>query len=273
VRAVRVVKLWRCPNGCRGILAPEKLAKLDTRRWCLACSARSPMLVERRMPSAITAAARRIERRKASDARAEDREAARARSARRVADAIAAAPPAYPGPWLLSWLPVLEQLPWPHKLRLNPAKFSIRTRRPPRGRVSVNAAGVVSPSSAATHTTGTAWAGNGYVTLTAGTDRAEALAILLHEVAHLAEWRDGHGRRWRSAYCAAAATLTGAPLDQADFTTYDQIDIAIAGRIRALHLDQLERPSVDAWRAIVFAQVPGGAVAEYLSHLQGRTKP
>lgn len=41
-------RLWRCPKCRAGILAPSKLRKIDTRRWCLECSGETGKLVERK---------------------------------------------------------------------------------------------------------------------------------------------------------------------------------------------------------------------------------
>lgn len=58
---------WRCPICQVAVLAPSRPRKLDVRRWCLECSAKSPRLVER-VPVALEA--KRKERKRAQAKRA-----------------------------------------------------------------------------------------------------------------------------------------------------------------------------------------------------------
>jgi len=41
------MRIWRCPECGSGVRAPSKLRKLDVRRWCLECSSKSTVLIER----------------------------------------------------------------------------------------------------------------------------------------------------------------------------------------------------------------------------------
>ena len=77
------MRIWRCPNCEAGVRAPARLVKMDTRRWCLACSAKSARLVERIIPSLVAQRERadvaRIDRKVArilsDDARRKEHEA------------------------------------------------------------------------------------------------------------------------------------------------------------------------------------------------------
>lgn len=55
--------------------------------------------------------------------------------------------------------------------------------------------------------------GSGRILVRVGDDFADALATLLHEMAHIAAWPEGdephHSRRWRLAYTAACLEVTG----------------------------------------------------------------
>lgn len=45
------MKIWRCPECGSGVRAPQQPRRNDTRRFCLDCSAQSPILVERICPA------------------------------------------------------------------------------------------------------------------------------------------------------------------------------------------------------------------------------
>lgn len=42
---------WQCPNGCPGVLGPQRPRKNNIVRYCLPCSAEAGVLVERSAPS------------------------------------------------------------------------------------------------------------------------------------------------------------------------------------------------------------------------------
>jgi len=47
-----MTRLWKCPECGKGLRAPGRLRKNDTRRYCLPCSAKTGKLVERVCPAA-----------------------------------------------------------------------------------------------------------------------------------------------------------------------------------------------------------------------------
>ncbi len=59
-------KRWVCPTCNTGILAPSKLRKMDSRRYCLKCSAKSTLLVERACPSREATASKKAKARNRS---------------------------------------------------------------------------------------------------------------------------------------------------------------------------------------------------------------
>lgn len=221
-----VARLWVCPAGRHpAVRGPERPRKNATCRFCLPCSAGSPALVERVAPALV----RRREASAASNA-------ARAVVLKdRVRAAAEVARTAYPVGWLREWHAVLGGLTtWGRGVGPDRVAATIRTARPRRlqvkgavqgrdvtdttGRVwpawSEIGAGVDGPvwmeEPPPLRTSGHAW-GHHRITLTAGTDRADALATLIHELAHCATGHeDGpHGDAWRSTFVAAAEELTG----------------------------------------------------------------
>lgn len=135
---------------------------------------------------------------------------------------------AYPKGWLREWLgPISRLRAWGVALTI---EMTVRERRP-RGPivqygsfVPQNGARVpdiasrieivgVSPA----WTTGRAWPiaiGRGRITMTVGTDRAQALEVLVHECAHIAAGPGtGHGERFHLLLVAATEELTGRRVD------------------------------------------------------------
>lgn len=80
----------------------------------------------------------------------------------------------------------------------------------------------------ACYSTGVAYPGLRRIVVTAGADVPEALATILHELAHQAAGRaeDHHGARWRRIYGQAVAEVTGIDLD-VEPLTYRQARQAI----------------------------------------------
>lgn len=173
---------WVCPKCGEGKLAPERLRKLDTRRWCLACSAASSTLVERTLPSrdkakerkAAVRAARTTKRREvASDRRA------RARAYREKLATSTARDYLEGRAWLLAWLPrILALKTWQHR------RWTVSW--PPR----VN----VRQGRQRSHASGHAWTSSQRCVVTTGESAADDLAVLVHEIAHcVAPVSEHHG--------------------------------------------------------------------------------
>lgn len=150
-----------CPRCGAGINAPERLAKNDARRYCLVCSGETGKLVERTSPA--------LERKRAAG---RERSAAKTMTKRQKAAAAEAAK------WAIGsfdikaeakrmWnLPTMRALPYGADHRRGVPAIDLRRR------TGSYSSGRGSP-----------WHG---VTLTAGTDVAHALEVLLHELLHAA---------------------------------------------------------------------------------------
>lgn len=151
-------KRWVCPTCGGGVNAPSRPRKDDVRRYCLGCSAKTGRLVERTCPS--------LER-----LRAEKRERSQTRAKARKATAVAAVVERRTiGEFSIDaeayrlWnLPVFRQQPrWRKRLP------DIEVRR----------------SQAKRHTSGHASFNGSRIVLTIGSDVADGLSTLLHELAH-----------------------------------------------------------------------------------------
>lgn len=163
---------WECPNGCAGVLGPQRPRRDDVRRYCLACSAQTGRLVERTAPTLERQRAKRAEAAAAKRRRRVERETQKQRAHRELhgVDLIDA------------WQRMLR-LPTGKLIRREPELVLRRARRDP-GKV-----------------TGYAWTDN-RVTVTIGVDAdpAEAVGTLLHELAHIVcmqrnePWHDGAPR-------------------------------------------------------------------------------
>jgi hypothetical protein len=156
---------------------------IDVRRYCLPCSKRAGVLVQRVMPSREVERARAEEQRKAREAKARERTAAKrathAQSERGQLEAFAR---------------TALKLHAFAALRTTPA-FKIR---------------LPAPATRHAESTGHAY-GNHRFVITAGSDAADARGTILHEIAHCAAgYADGpHGDAWRSVFADSVRELTG----------------------------------------------------------------
>jgi hypothetical protein len=210
------MKIWRCPKCGTGIRAPSRLRHNDARRFCLSCSAKAVdhLLVERVCPSRDAARARGDAQRKVRKVRANDRAAARrsehAESERGQLEEIAR-----------RWCNLAA---WGGKL-VSGTKIEIRLsqeRRLTKDVIERTRASVAPETFATwlaqwspvrarpTMSTGHAYSWQRRMVVTAGSDRADALTTIIHELAHLAApARESHGDRWRTLFVDAVREVSG----------------------------------------------------------------
>ncbi len=180
---------WVCPV-CGGFtLAPGKPRKLDVRRWCLPCSEEAGKLVERSCPKLDKqreAKAAKAAKKAKSKAKAKQR----AKQASREARIAKASRVAYLYTALKFWWRLAA---WQGNLKPKPT-LSIQ-----EGKERKN-------------TSGHAYYGPWRITLTVSKNKADALTVLLHELAHLACYDgsgDHHGGVWKVAFMRAVEEVTG----------------------------------------------------------------
>lgn len=206
------MKIWRCPNCDDGIRAPAHLRKIDVRRYCLLCSKTTGKLVERTVPSRDAERVRSELLRKEREIKQRERTAAK-RSA--------------------YWQTERGQLETFARMAMKLEAFEaaqirtfkIRLAGPTRqywvsGSRLVDGVAVPFTESRSgvrpATTSGHAYGKTRFV-ITAGHDRADALATILHEIAHCAAgshcaagYKGGaHGDGWRSVFASGVHELTG----------------------------------------------------------------
>lgn len=209
---------WTCPTGAHSaVRGPKRPRKNATCRYCLHCSLASSTLVERVAPS--------LEKARAAKEIREELKRQKT-TAKLRADRIA-----YPWGWLATWWRRIGNLeawgPYDLSDRKITGKFRSRATRVFRnerqvreGTTWTDATGKVweagerippgTPVPATEQSTGTAWFFQRRFAVTAGADRADALATLIHELAHLATPGDkAHGDKWRSVFFSAAWEVLG----------------------------------------------------------------
>lgn len=202
------MKRWACPKCGIGKLAPAKLSRTDTRRWCLACSAESPTLVERHLPGRAVEIAKRKEARK--DRLRSTKERASAKSAA-YAQHLAELAARFDRPrqsaraWLTAWIPrILALKTWDRERdpsRTWPPEIEIRQ------------------GGDRTWASGHAYTGRrSRLVVTTGAAAADDLATLIHEIAHCAAKIERpqsgakyeiHGPRFRNVEASAIEDLVG----------------------------------------------------------------
>jgi hypothetical protein len=193
-------KRWDCPNGVHaGVLAPAKMRRIDVRRYCLACSEKTGVLVERTCPAKEREQAKRKEtRRKKGERRADgDREKkianARARTRRRHEreNVLGLHVPSHfyrvcrQTSMVVRTLETLER-PMP----------TVKVRRRHSG----------------TYTTGHAYTASARVVLTVPTECTwgKLAVIVAHEVAHVCTAdEEHHGPAWRNMFLAILEKVYG----------------------------------------------------------------
>lgn len=173
-----MTRRWLCPRCASGLLAPSRPRLDDVRRYCLPCSQTSGRLVERTCPA-----------REAESSRHRELRAARLAARHERAAAIEAT-----YPWCLRGL------------------FDQWRNLTAWGRPLVHAHLLLRRSTSKVASSGHAWP-TGRITMTAGSDEADARATVLHELAHVAAPRAcQHGSRWRHLLLAAAMEVVGRPV-------------------------------------------------------------
>lgn len=213
-------KIWRCPKCDDGIRAPERLRKIDVRRFCLKCSASTGLLVERTIPSRDAERARAKIIQREQQAKARERAAAKqksyAQSERGQLEAFARAALKLDAFSALGWRII------PFQIRL--ARRTKLIENEPRVRI-IDGQEVHDTITYGGHrqemSSGHAY-GNRFV-ITAGTDAADARATILHEIAHCAAGYDKgwHHDKWRAIFASAAEELTGEKPTLAGRTHHD----------------------------------------------------
>jgi len=173
------VRRWVCPNGCPGVLAPDKPRTDDVRRYCLPCSAKTGRLVKRTSPALDKQRATRTAARTARVAQQRTRESERAKAKRSRG-----------GEDLDAWARKFWRLPvFKEQRRWSKTLPKITYREKTYG------------YSGHTKT----WAKEIVVSLSKNLDPARAVEIILHELVHAvlppSEW---HGKKFRSTIMAAA---------------------------------------------------------------------
>lgn len=211
------MKIWRCPTCNSGVRAPARMRRDNALRYCLKCTAKTGKLVERVCPSAQAERERRAAERAEADAKKRDRAAAKSASYAQTErgkleakarewlkldafkDGLAKYRHRTPtfeirlsGERSRTWLERREEPTKPDGLPGN-VTYIEKTERYARPKFS----------------SGHAWYGQGRFVVTAGTDEGDALATILHEIAHLAAWEHGHGPGWRSVFADAVQEVTG----------------------------------------------------------------
>lgn len=219
------MKRWVCPRCKKGVNAPNRMPRDDSRRYCLRCSATSPRLVERVCPAR--------QRRLAAKAATRRRKTENRRTAR-VAR-------------IQKQRQQRDSLPW----RDRDDQIRLEFRRLCRlDAWEGNARGAVLTirrSRLRTHRSGHAKPQRGEVVITFGkdSDQAQLCMLLLHELAHVAAPpREMHGDTFRSLYAQAAREAYGCILQGAFGSVYGELDVAVEQAIRE-KLNHRRRDSTD----------------------------
>jgi len=198
------LRRWKCPVCGDVALAPQRPRKRDVRRYCLSCSAKTGRLVDRFCPVLTAARDKRREKSWQKAQTAAEREAKKSLEY-----------PAVLRLWAVKWRALNA---W-ENLQVRPTALIIR-----RGSKKKNTSGHAYPSG---H-------GRGRIIITAGSDGADALATLLHEMAHLrAGPNAAHGPRWRGFFLEAAREVTGQTIDGTLANRFDVHD-AVTEAMREL---------------------------------------
>jgi hypothetical protein len=176
-----MTRRWVCPLCGAGKLAPSRPRADDVRRYCLPCSGKTGRLVNCTCPAADAV---RVQRRAKHT---EKRLRARAKEAQRLAT--------YPWSLYAAAKKYARLKSWERDLTFAVTdKLTIRKGSHPSS-------------------SGHAYPASGYITVTAGTDPADGLHTLLHEMAHVAAGpRQGHNTRFYSILHTAIGEVVGRPV-------------------------------------------------------------
>lgn len=171
------MRQWKCPNGCAGVLGPDKPRTDDVRRYCLPCSEKSGRLVKRTCPA--------LDRKRAAGkARSTEKAKAKRDRSRAVEDKK----------WIVDGL----------DLRVEAKRFwNLPSLRERRGRRNFPEIEVVRRTRE--YSSGYCWYGRTpQITVRAGTCRWGAAYTLLHEMTHAVVGVEGHSQRYWNYVQAAA---------------------------------------------------------------------
>lgn len=216
------MKLWRCPLCGDGVRAPARMRRNNSLRYCLPCSGKTGKLVERICPSAEAERERRAAQAKAEAEKRKERVAAKsaeyAKTERGSLEAKCA-----------EWLGLdafkdglkSSRARWrsgtmlfTYQVRLAQEKLKTFLKRHeetnPDGSLKSVTYTEYTGKYRQRESTGRAYYHRGHFVITAGSDYADALTTILHEIAHLATWDDrGHGPAWRACFADAVEEVTG----------------------------------------------------------------
>lgn len=168
---------WTCPRCGGGVLAPERPRKDDVRRYCLDCSKRTGRLVERICPALVREREQKTERRVAKQA--DGRVKAKQRETER---------------YTVEGVDLRKELARFHRLPV----FATRRHRV-KGEPTVNWRFGKQP-----RTPGHYKSWEHSITVTVGSDLADALGTILHELVHAYCEPESHGPSfWRTQQAAA----------------------------------------------------------------------
>lgn len=202
------MKRYVCPRECgNNLLAPNRMASDDVRRFCLPCSEETGKLVERICPARERKKARKAE------ARREQAKAERARERERTAHLRQAKKDRRKAARLKVWET--------EGLKMRPEWLEIRDGKLGHGRAGRTGWVVAGRDSTAT------W--NALVIV------HELTHICLYRLRHVSKWK-GHGRAFRGIFLAAACEFFGIDKQEVKDAWQAILD-ANSGRIRAYDLD------------------------------------
>lgn len=197
------MKRWSCPKCGKGKLAPGKPRRDDVRRYCLPCSEKIGRLVERTCAALEAARAARATARKTRAAKARER----AKTQRAVAAETSTARLTVDGAYLPDFVRPYWRILCEEARKAAPAGTFIPAHDAPP-------ALEVARSTREHHYRGLGSRRRAFVRFGPGIDKARALVVLLHELAHgacaaLNRAEGGHGPTFRKTLRNAAARLWG----------------------------------------------------------------
>lgn len=179
---------WQCPSCGSGLLAPGRMRRDDTRRFCLSCSAKTGRLVERVCP-ALERQREQTKTERAERASAQ-RVAERAqREAREVIDGVDVGREIA----RLIKLPAFRD-ELPPRLRRQAVRWTLHRSQKPTSSGHAYAHGRI------------------HLTFALSADAGDVKTLILHELAHyVIPSGEGHGSRW--ARCFARGAREGYGVD------------------------------------------------------------
>lgn len=206
-----MARRWTCPECGKGINAPERMNRLDPRRYCLSCSGKVGVtrLVERSCAY--------LEKRRETS------------SAKRKAKVKRAKVKRNRKPWCLRDDLIQKEF---SKAKRVYAKLGYDVSRAHLDKIEHRRSGM--------HTTGRAWCWSGRITIRVGNltklpaiaQKARVLMVLYHELAHIAApGSEHHGDKFRAIYSEAACQAFGIELTKTYSTVYGGLDAAIRNGI------------------------------------------